>query len=338
MEFRKSLKKLSADELLNGIKYEVGQERQHTCRVIDYLWEIYRREDYLNHYKDLYDFCQKRLGYTRGSAHRRITAMHLLGALPENEAVKTRQSLEKGELSLNSMTQLHHFIKEEKREKIIFTPKQKAKLLNQIKCKSSVQVERILAEISHGPVRRKPDKERAIKGGNKEVQFIASEKLVENLNRIRDLTAHSNPNPNYDELLIMITEEFLRKKDPVQRANRREGKSKLNMSKKNAKSRIGMSQTGVQSARNLKTNKNSTHRVSAVDKIVRVSQEDYDRVWKEADGKCQWQNCHTTYGLEVDHIIARALGGGSEFENLRLLCRIHNQYSWRRLESTGYNG
>ncbi len=48
-------------------------------------------------------------------------------------------------------------------------------------------------------------------------------------------------------------------------------------------------------------------------------------VWKRDQSRCT--HCKSTYALEIDHIVPRALGGGSTFENMRLLCRNCNQRS-----------
>ncbi|HEU4578092.1 MAG TPA: HNH endonuclease signature motif containing protein [Polyangiaceae bacterium] len=51
----------------------------------------------------------------------------------------------------------------------------------------------------------------------------------------------------------------------------------------------------------------------------------------ERDGlACSWVNvdgtrCASRAWLEIDHRHPRAKGGGSEADNLRILCRAHNQ-------------
>ena len=45
--------------------------------------------------------------------------------------------------------------------------------------------------------------------------------------------------------------------------------------------------------------------------------------WERDHGRCT--NCGSEHALEIDHIIPKAMGGGSEIENLRLLCRTCNQ-------------
>ncbi|OFZ17305.1 MAG: hypothetical protein A2X86_02305 [Bdellovibrionales bacterium GWA2_49_15] len=41
---------------------------------------------------------------------------------------------------------------------------------------------------------------------------------------------------------------------------------------------------------------------------------------------CQYPGCISTYALELDHIRPISKGGQSGGENLRVLCRHHNQY------------
>jgi 5-methylcytosine-specific restriction endonuclease McrA len=58
-------------------------------------------------------------------------------------------------------------------------------------------------------------------------------------------------------------------------------------------------------------------------------------VWKRDGGKCQWPLaggggiCGSTTRLEFAHRVAKARGGKATAENIRLLCRVHNQYEAR---------
>ena len=58
-------------------------------------------------------------------------------------------------------------------------------------------------------------------------------------------------------------------------------------------------------------------------------------VWKRDGGRCTFQSatgrrCACTRGLEYDHVKPLALGGQGTFENLRLLCKKHNQLEAER--------
>ncbi len=59
-------------------------------------------------------------------------------------------------------------------------------------------------------------------------------------------------------------------------------------------------------------------------------------IWERDGGRCAFEGtdghrCGETRQLEVDHIIPVALGGKTTPENLRLLCRAHNQYEAERI-------
>ena len=47
-------------------------------------------------------------------------------------------------------------------------------------------------------------------------------------------------------------------------------------------------------------------------------------IWRKAKARCEYSNCTSTYKLEMDHIIPKAMGGLDSPQNLRLLCRAHN--------------
>ena len=59
-------------------------------------------------------------------------------------------------------------------------------------------------------------------------------------------------------------------------------------------------------------------------------------VWKRDGGRCQWPLasggiCGSTLRVELDHEVPRARGGPSTVENVRLLCRVHNDLAARRV-------
>ncbi len=66
----------------------------------------------------------------------------------------------------------------------------------------------------------------------------------------------------------------------------------------------------------------------------RITAEVMRRVWERDGGRCQWPLegggvCSSTLRLEFDHRVPRGLGGSSGLDNVRLLCRFHNQRAAR---------
>jgi hypothetical protein len=59
------------------------------------------------------------------------------------------------------------------------------------------------------------------------------------------------------------------------------------------------------------------------------------QVWTRDGGRCQWPLesggvCGSTLRVELDHRVPLALGGASTADNVRLLCRLHNDLAARR--------
>ncbi len=57
-------------------------------------------------------------------------------------------------------------------------------------------------------------------------------------------------------------------------------------------------------------------------------------VWKRDGGRCQWALksggiCGSTRQLELDHVRPRSMGGASTIDNLRVVCKAHNDLAAR---------
>lgn len=62
-----------------------------------------------------------------------------------------------------------------------------------------------------------------------------------------------------------------------------------------------------------------------------IPREVFREVWRRDQGRCVYRDpltktrCATSHGLQIDHLKPLSLGGSTTLENLRLLCRTHNQ-------------
>jgi hypothetical protein len=75
--------------------------------------------------------------------------------------------------------------------------------------------------------------------------------------------------------------------------------------------------------------------VSRAAKSDRIPAQVRRAVWTRDEGRCQWPLdpggiCGSTLRLELDHVVPRARGGPSTIENLRVLCRFHNDLAARQ--------
>lgn len=54
------------------------------------------------------------------------------------------------------------------------------------------------------------------------------------------------------------------------------------------------------------------------------------RILQRDGGTCRYPECESTHGLQIDHIVALALGGRDADENLETLCEDHHKQKTRR--------
>jgi hypothetical protein len=131
------------------------------------------------------------------------------------------------------------------------------------------------------------ERERVISSNQTQITFTADRALMEKFEQLRGLLAHQNVDPNYTELFHLIADQALKKLMPTPPAE----KPRVTESK----------------SRFLPVN------------LKRV-------VWQRDQGKCTYPGCGSRFMLEYDHIQPYSNGGKSTVENLRLLCRAHNQW------------
>ena len=352
------LKSLSDQKLLSQTKLLAQKERNITIQVIQHLSEIeYRKLHLKRGFSSLFDYTVKELGYSEGSAYRRIKAMKLCREIPE-----TSDKLKAGSLNLMTVSKLQVFF-EKQNKKIIKTqsdlslkhtqehqtnfetqwsgsqsrafsasttecafsqaktnkaelqrsdssprridasyPKdQKLNLLKKVEGKSSRQTERLLYEIDPDLSVSK-EKVRYLDKNQIEIKFTLNKNAYENIERLKHLLSHKNPNMSYQELFSILVKLGLDKYDPRQKLKKKEKHGRADQTK---------------------TDQTSSRYIP-----VRIRR----WIWARDYGECSYICPETKkkYGskhlLQIDHIHPYSLGGSSGTGNLRLLCAGHNQY------------
>lgn len=201
-----------------------------------------------------------------------------------------KQSLANGDLTLQAATQAQTFLNQERKYlSKTYTPEQKRQLIQEIKHKSSRQVEQYLA--SKSPELPRPEVSRQIQEDKREVKVTVCRELDEKLDQLKSRYSHKNQNPTMAELLDLMADELLQK-------------SKQHVAKPAA----------VKSA--------NPRYISKANRNYIRARDNNKCVYKDPDtGK----TCDSQHLLEIDHIIPVSLNGTNDVRNLRLVCRSHNQ-------------
>ncbi len=286
------LKKVSDKDLLSSVERLVSREREVLMDILHHLREIERRRLYSDlRQPSLFAYCVNVLKYSNAQADRRIKAMRLIKELPQIE-----KKISNGDLSLTNVAKAKEFFRLEEKN-IALTPDQKLEVLQGLENKSTREAERILLAQSSSPAPEVKEGIRQVSAKTAEVKFAADEELLQKLEHLRGLLAHKNPNMKTSELINELCNLALNRLDPLR--------------KKPQKPRKSLTKTLLPAAEAKTSNRKYIS--------VKVKNE----VWRKSEGKCQI--CRSTYALEKDHIRPVAMGGSSEPENLRMLCRSCNQ-------------
>jgi HNH endonuclease len=126
-------------------------------------------------------------------------------------------------------------------------------------------------------------------------------RLLEEIEKLKGLFAHSHPNMSTRDLIAYLTKKELKERDPAQ-----------------------------QEVRSRKTSSAPNETARQFSKpVIRA-------IWKRDEGKCAWvhkesgRRCCSKFRNQVDHIVPWAMGGLSTLENGRLLCWQHNRIEAER--------
>jgi hypothetical protein len=306
---------LSNRALMDELPQLARRERGATADFMACLGEADRREKELlaDGLPNLFVFCVRELKLAESTAYQRVKTARLTRKRPETLAY-----LRSGEITLKTLSMIAPHAEEH------------PELVEKIKGKGRADVEALLAAIT--PARQIHDKIRLVPAPaanvrpaelfdapaaeparkaaapqvgtappaapefRAEIKFAAGEPFVAALERLKALLWHRHPAGRLEDVLMTAMSDYLRRHDPLQDRNT--------------------------AACAPPSNPKSRHIPAAVRRLV----------WKRDGGRCAFQLCGETRGLEVDHVLPWALGGRSDDpKNLRLLCAAHNQSERRRI-------
>lgn len=309
--FPMNLKSLSDSTLMQKTEVLIQEERRVTLALLHHLKELDRRKLYCDSgFSSLFDFLVRGHGFSEGSAQRRIDSMRTLRDFPEVE-----EKIQSGTLNLTHLSKAQSHFRQEK----ALTREDRQEVLQALEGKSFREMERELAERASVPIVPR-EKVREIPQGT-QIQFTASAKLMEDLEKLRGLLAHTDPHLSYSELIEKLAEIALTKLDP---ARKKERKAQVEAEK--AQSSLPPPHLQSPPALVVPGAPRSQNPIRTRYVPAAVKRE----IWKRDQGRCVYQDpktgrtCHSTFALQIDHCHDFARGGSSTAENLRLYCSQHN--------------
>ncbi len=322
-----NLRKLDSKELRSFVTMSAQNERHHMMRVLYGLQEIERKRLHLEWgFSGLHQFCVVALGYSEGSAARRVQASRLLRDVPDVKA-----KLEEGTLSLSVAAQAQSFFYRESKLARSYTSEGKRELLKKLDHKTSRETEVELLKLS--PQALPQERLRQVTPEHQELRVILDAEIIQALEEFKALASHQLPNDSHQEVLrlaLTIAAETLRKK-------------KLGADRKT------QAATEPPLIHNITPTSVPTHVLDSISEAPRrveskrrgsrfISVATKRAVWERDGGACAYvdpethRRCSSKIRLEFDHYpIPFSRGGKSTPQNLRLLCRVHNAYGAEKI-------
>lgn len=340
---------LDAADLARRLAELAGAERAVQVDFLLHLGEFDRRQAWLAAgYGSLWDFCRRVLHLREGAAWRRIQAMRALRRLPDLAA-----PLGDGRLCLTTVALLDPLL----------TDANAAELVARAAYRSKAEVEALVASLRprsapKDGVRRLPEATsaaslvppspegprpeapspppallsipepaeptaasrptvRPVAADTWSLRVTVDAAFKQELDRLTELLSHKLPGGDLAAVL----------REAVQCAIEKHGKRRGAVEPTRVRARAKKAAAPPASTRGSLPSRLRREPIRA---DVRR------QVWKRDEGRCAWvgpdgHRCGSRWQLELDHIVAAALGGPSTVANLRLTCAPHN---WLHAEQT----
>lgn len=292
--------KLSDNQLLTNMQKLVRTERKITLLILSYINEIERRGLYLDlGYDSIYNYLIKGLGYSNGSAYRRIQSARLLQKLPN-----ISKKIESGTLNITQLSHLQKEIKTQNKLGNKLSTEETTDLLSKLENKDSFETQKIIAIEMDLPLIKK-DKLTPQKDDSIRMEFTLSREQFEEFELSKSLLSHICYDGKWPEILTFLAKNF----------NDRKLKGRTH--KTSSPITQHSPATGFLQP-------------SAPKNRRYVSVEIRRELLSRAKNRCEFRDqntgrrCLSRHQLQVEHITPIALGGGNEIENLRIFCRKHN--------------
>lgn len=325
-----SLLKISDPELIANFQDLVIEEREKLALQLEYIAELDRRKLF-HHYSSLRSFLVEEYGMEEWNAERKIRVARLLKRFPEIKGM-----LQTGKLNL---TLLEIAMGCAHREKL--SCPEISEILQAVSGKSCRGAMREIASRYPQTSELPKDKIRPINADYSEVRFVASHELLEKLDEIRGLLAHSHPEGlAMGELIDVLASEYRERHHPEEKARRAKFREEKAEEKRQLEESESRESPTAPWARPEKTDSSTTEVQSSyeapqnktVRTDVRIANRSITHQLTNRDGyQCSYiddvtkKRCLSKHGLEIDHIKAWSRGGNTELSNLRYLCSHHHQ-------------
>lgn len=273
------------------LKALVQSERKITNEILMIIQTIDARRSYCDlGFSSLYAYLTKGIGYSESAAQRRISSARLLKDIPQMTS-----HIQTGELNLSQISLAQMALRqEEKSQGVKISTEKKEEILSKVMSQNFEETKRILKQefpqFSFAAPKSFP-----LANDRVRITLEFSQSEWKDAQELLASMSHRIPNQKLEDLILYLISK-------------------------------GKRYQNAPPIRLLQSVKKRRKRSKGISKTLRA------QVLAKADGKCEFvssvsgRRCDSKHFLEIDHKHPVALGGGDDLENLRVLCRSHNNH------------
>ncbi len=206
-QIKSQLRKLNLRQLDLRIKDLAARDRELLHEILLTIKEVDAREIYLvMGYPSLFQYLTEEVGFTNGSAQRRIDAARLLQEIPE-----LGLKIQSGEINLTQVTLLQKTVRDISLKSKAVTAAEKKELLEELVNKNQQESEKAIASYFDLPVLQKT--QQTIQADDSvRVELTMSQELFEKIQRAQALVSHSVPSNVLLHFLEYAADEIIKGK------------------------------------------------------------------------------------------------------------------------------
>ncbi len=307
-----NLKDFSNVELMTRFEKLVRTERKITHLILWHILEIEERRIYAElGYDGMYSYLTQYLGYSDGSAYRRLQSARLLKQVPE-----MAEKIEAGILNITQLTQVQKSLQECKKMGEVISSEKTAEILEKILYKNTFETQKILALEFNQPIKVseivRPQKDESVR-----LEITLSHEQYQELLQAKSLLSHICFDGSWTELIATLAQIYNKQKLQGRRVVKDQVMPVPNKPLSSTQSVVAA-----------KLCENSVQKTKSKRQYIPANTK--RALLQKAQHQCEYQDPHThkrcssQFQLQVDHIQPLAQNGSNELSNLRILCRTHN--------------
>ncbi|WP_413613452.1 HNH endonuclease [Bdellovibrio sp. HCB-110] len=312
-----NLKILNKFELDQRIKSLVSKERELLHEILLTIKEIDQRKLYLEYgFANLFLYLVEGIGYSAGSAQRRIDAARLLGEVPS-----LGEKIQSGEVKLHQVSLIQKAARDVfKTTHKKVTAEEKQELLEQITSKNFQESQKEVASFFDLPVIETTTQ---VTQADESVRLslTISKELADKIQRAQALLSHAIPSNDIVDYLEYVTNRVIKQKTTVRIKNDSNRHDIIEQENIAAEQKPIICNTGQKNIA-----------IAEVKPFTARTK----KILINKDQCCQFRDpvtgrkCFSRWFLQTDHKQSRWAEGKNTLENAQLLCAQHNRLKYRQ--------